>query len=41
MDEINNDDIVKLYEDILNHIKYLKSNIIEDESSKETSEDNE
>ncbi len=41
MDDINNEDLIKLYEDILNHIKFLKSNLIEEETKEETSEDNE
>jgi hypothetical protein len=43
MNEINNDDIVKLYEDVISHIKYLNSNIMEEETEEkqETSEENE
>ncbi len=37
--EIINDDLIKLYEDILGHIKYLESNIIEEQvETSDTSE---
>ena len=37
--EIINDDLIKLYEDILGHIKYLESNIREEQvETSDTSE---
>jgi len=35
MSDISNDDIVKLYEEIMNHLKYLQSSIltVEEETS--------
>ena len=39
MSDISNDDIVKLYEEIINHLKYLQSSILTIEE--ETSDNNE
>jgi hypothetical protein len=31
MTDLTNEDLLMLYEEILNHLKYLKSNILEEE----------
>ena len=38
MIDISNDDLVKLYEEIINHLKYLQSSILIEEESSDNSE---